>query len=356
MEATAKTNPLSKIKTSRIIYPILIGLVVIAYMLWDEFNPNAFKHIKLGWEAGVWLGMAAFFMLARDIGYIVRLRILSDNRLSFLHALRVVILWEFTSAITPSAIGGTSIAILYVHKEGLTIGQSTAVVMATSLLDELYFIIMFPILLIWVGSTDLFDIPGESARVATNLLAVAWTGYGIKLAYLVILSYGMFINPRGLKWLLMKIFKLPILRRWKHAANQAGTDIIKSSRELGKKHFLYWLKAGFATFVSWTARYWVVNALLLAFFAVHDHLLIFARQLVMWIMMLVSPTPGGSGFAEYIFTVLLGEFIPVNPDIKHSTVVALSFLWRLFSYYPYLFIGVFVFPRWIKRKFKKTKL
>ena len=60
MEATAKTNPLSKIKTSRIIYPILIGLVVIAYMLWDEFNPNAFKHIKLGWEAGVWLGMGYF--------------------------------------------------------------------------------------------------------------------------------------------------------------------------------------------------------------------------------------------------------------------------------------------------------
>lgn len=356
MEATAKVNPLSKIKASRIIYPIIIGLAVVGYMLWDEFNPNAFRHIKLGWEAGAWLGLAALFMVTRDLGYVIRLRILSDNRLSFLHALRVVILWEFTSAITPSAIGGTSVAILYVHKEGLTIGQSSAVVMATSLLDELYFIVMFPILLILVGSTDLFDIPGANANMANDLLAVAWTGYGVKLAYLVVLSYGMFFNPRGLKWLLMKVFKLPFLRRWKHGANQAGTDIIKSSRELRKKHIFYWLKAGLATFVSWTARYWVVNALLLAFFVVHDHLLIFARQLVMWIMMLVSPTPGGSGFAEYIFTVLLGEFIPVNPDVKHSTVVALSFLWRLFSYYPYLFIGVLVFPRWIKRKFKKAKI
>ncbi|HUW05380.1 MAG TPA: lysylphosphatidylglycerol synthase transmembrane domain-containing protein [Williamwhitmania sp.] len=356
MEATAKVNPLSKIKASRIIYPIIIGLAVVGYMLWDEFNPNAFRQIKLGWEAGAFLGLAALFMVTRDLGYIIRLRILSDNRLSFLHALRVVILWEFTSAITPSAIGGTSIAILYVHKEGLTIGQSSAVVMATSLLDELYFIVMFPILLILVGSADLFDIPGANAHMANDLLAVAWTGYGVKLAYLVLLSYGMFVNPRGLKWLLMKVFKLPFLRRWKHGANQAGTDIIKSSRELRKKHIIYWLKAGLATFVSWTARYWVVNALLLAFFVVHDHLLIFARQLVMWIMMLVSPTPGGSGFAEYIFTVLLGEFIPVNPDVKHSTVVALSFIWRLFSYYPYLFIGVFVFPRWIKRKFGKAKL
>ena len=55
--------------------------------------------------------------------------------------------------------------------------------------------------------------------------------------------------------------------------------------------------------------------MLLAFFTVKDHMLIFARQLVMWIMMLVSPTPGGSGFAEYIFTRYLSDVIPVDPTL-----------------------------------------
>lgn len=68
--------------------------------------------------------------------------------------------------------------------------------------------------------------------------------------------------------------------------------------------FSFWLKTFGATFFSWTARYWVVNAILVAFwFGRYDwaqHFLIFARQLVMWIMMLVSPTPGGSGFAEFV--------------------------------------------------------
>jgi uncharacterized protein (TIRG00374 family) len=344
-------HPFHGIRPGKILIPIVIGFGFIGYMLYDEFNPEAFKNIQLGWQAGLFLGLALFFMLGRDIGYIIRLRVLSDNKLTWMQSLRIVILWEFTSAITPSAIGGTSVAILYVHKEGLSIGQSSAVVMATSLLDEFYFIIMFPILLLWVGHFDLFNISMGDASLTNQMLTVAWTGYLIKLAYLLVLSYGMFINPRGLKWLLLKVFKLPILRKWKQGANQAGSDIVKSSLELRQKSAKYWIKAFGATFISWTSRYWVVNMLLLAFFLVNDHLLIFARQLVMWIMMLVSPTPGGSGFAEYIFTVLLGEFIPVNADIKQSTVVALAFLWRMFSYYPYLFIGVFVFPRWIKKKF-----
>ena len=66
---------------------------------------------------------------------------------------------------------------------------------------------------------------------------------------------------------------------------------------------MFWLKTGFATVISWTSRYWVVNAVFVAFFAMKNkHILLFARQLVMWIMMLVSPTPGGSGFSEYIFS------------------------------------------------------
>ena len=44
----------------------------------------------------------------------------------------------------------------------------------------------------------------------------------------------------------------------------------------------------------------------MAFFVLKDtdwatQFLIFARQLIMWIMMLISPTPGGSGFAEFVF-------------------------------------------------------
>ena len=67
--------------------------------------------------------------------------------------------------------------------------------------------------------------------------------------------------------------------------------------------------------------------------------------------MLVSPTPGGSGFAEFVFTRFLGEFLPVGPGKIGAVIVMLALLWRLISYYPYLIIGVFIFPKWVKEKF-----
>ena len=80
-------------------------------------------------------------------------------------------LWEFTSAITPSAVGGTSFAIIYVHKEGINVGKSSAIVLLTSFLDELYFIVMFPLLIWIVGHEALFNIP-ESHQIAKSLIGI----------------------------------------------------------------------------------------------------------------------------------------------------------------------------------------
>ena len=88
----------------------------------------------------------------------------------------------------------------------------------------------------------------------------------------------------------------------------------------------------------------------LAFFSVHDHFMIFARQLVISIILLVSPTPGGSGVAELTFDIFLGEFIPIA-----GFAIALAFLWRLISYYPYLVIGALLVPQWINDKFSSSK-
>jgi hypothetical protein len=352
-------NPLNSIKTSRIIWPILIGLGVVAWLLYNEFkgknlDTDILNQIRLDRFTLIWLIISVTLMALRDIGYIIRLRILTDYKFSLRQTFRIIMLWEFTSAITPSAIGGTSVAILYLNKEGLSVGKSSAVVMATSFLDELYFIIMFPLLFLIINPAFLFIIGEEVINPEMSYINkffwFAIIGYSIKLLYLSILSYGLFHNPRGLKWLLLKIFKLPILRRWKYNANDAGTDIINSARELRAKSLLFWLKTFAATFVSWTSRYWVVNALFVALaldhYAFNDHFLIFARQLVMWIMMLIMPTPGGSGAAEFIFKEFLGDFISVA-----GLAVFLSLVWRIATYYPYLFIGVFMFPRWIKSKF-----
>ncbi|RUT78412.1 lysylphosphatidylglycerol synthase transmembrane domain-containing protein [Ancylomarina longa] len=350
-KSTNQKKLLRAVQPNRIIYPILIGAAVVIYMISKEVNQETFSLINFTWYSALWILIAILLMAVRDLGYMARLRILTDHEFSWSKSFRIIMLWEFTSAITPSAIGGTSVAILYLNKEGIKVGRSSAIVMATSFLDELYFILMFPLLVLLLNDEQLFMFDLHQSSIwMESLLLFAIGGYLVKLTYLIVLTYGLFWNPRGLKWLLLWIFKLPILRKWKHGANKAGSDIIESSKQLRQKSFFYWFKAFMATFWSWTARYWVVNVMLLAFwfqgYSFAEHIMIFARQLVMWIMMLISPTPGGSGFSEWVFTKYLGEFLP-----SAGLAASMALLWRLISYYPYLFIGVYLLPRWIKKHF-----
>ena len=344
-----ESNPLSAIKGTKVILPAIIGLGVVAFIFYREFDSGVFGRITFSWNSVFWIFMAFLCMMGRDFGYMIRIRVLSDWKLNWLQAFRVIMLWEFTSAVTPGAVGGTGVATVYVHKEGISVGRSGAIVMVTSMLDELYYVVMFPLLLLLVSVGILFAIP-NSPGWTHGLMTVALVGFGIKLIWVLGLLYGLFVNPRGLGKLIYRLFHLPFLRRWKRGAGKAALDIVHSSQEMKSKKPKFWIQAFLSTFLSWTSRYWVVNCMFLAFFAVHDHFLIFARQLVMSIILLVSPTPGGSGVAEVTFNMFLSEFIPVA-----GFSIALAFLWRLISYYPYLIIGTLLIPKWLNDKFTSKK-
>ena len=135
----------SRLKPGKIVLPILIGLGVVAWFIIREIDTDALGQLNFTWRALFWLLIAWCCMIGRDLGYIIRIRILSENDLTWRQAFRVIMLWEFTSAITPSTVGGTAVAVVFIHKEGISVGRSTSIVLATSFLDELYFVIMFPL-------------------------------------------------------------------------------------------------------------------------------------------------------------------------------------------------------------------
>ncbi len=347
----------SRLKPGRIVIPILIGLGVVGWFIVKEIDTDTLSQLNFTWRSVFWLLIAWCCMIGRDLGYMIRIRILSEHDLSWRQAFRVIMLWEFTSAITPSTVGGTAVAVVFVHKEGITVGRSTSIVLATSFMDELYFVIMFPLILTIVGGDILFttSLQGTGIALLNNLVFVAIAGYLIILSWVILVGYGLFIDPVKIKKTIIWFFRLPLLRRWKESAVKAGDDIVESSHELKSKPFVFWIKAFTATVLSWTSRYWVVNAILVAFFTINDHLLIFARQLVTWIMMIISPTPGGSGFAELILGRYISDAIPADLASVGSLALAIAIIWRIISYYPYLIIGASIVPGWIQKNFVKPR-
>ncbi len=344
---------LKKLRPVKIIWPVAIGLVVVIWFMVKDMSLGTLKEISFTWKSVFWLTVAIFFLATRTFGYMARIRVLTNGQLTWMQSFRVIILWEFTSAVTPSTVGGTAFAIIFLNKEGLSVGRSTSVVLATSFLDELYFVIMFPFLLITIGWESLFitSLQGTGTVLMNNLVFVAVIGYGIILAWVFFVGYGLFFRPVAIKKTIVGIFRLPFLRRWKISAEKAGDDIVLTSVDLRKKPWKFWGKALFHTFLTWTSRYLLVNAILVAFFNISDHLLIFARQLVLWIMMIISPTPGGSGFAEIILGRYLSDLIPVDDIHAHGVSLAMALIWRMISYYPFLIAGALILPVWIGRKF-----
>lgn len=336
-----------KITKWQIMIPVILGLGVAAWMIKRDVDVEVLSSIDFTLHTFLFILLAFVFMIGRDVGYMWRLRLFARGELTWKQAFRVIMLWEFTSAITPFTIGGTAVAVVYVHKEGVSVGKSSAIVMLTAFFDELFFALCFPLIVLIVGWDTLFGFEGAGA-----LLPMVFAGYGVKLLLTLVLSYGLFWNPKGLGRLIVRLFSTRLLRRWKDGAVKTANDLRSSSREIKKYKFSFWLKAFAATSLSWTSRFLVANAIIMAFVTISDQLLVFGRQLAMWVPMIVSPTPGGAGFAEYIFTGFLGDVIS-GQTLGMTAIIAL--LWRSVTFYPYLLIGILIIPRWLARQVKGKK-
>lgn len=329
----------------RIAIPIFIGLTVATILFVRDFDSEVFSNIQWARYPALWFLLVLVLMVMRDLAYMYRIRLLTDGELSWKKSFQVIMLWEFASSITPSIVGGSAVALFVVRKEGINMGRTTAVVMTTALLDELFYIIMVPVVILIAGTSNLFVSEPGFLIAGMNLgsKGVFIIGYLFIILLTAIILYGIFFDPAKVRNLLIRVFNTRLLKRWLPQAIQTGDELIITSAEMRVKPLLFWLKAFFATVLSWTARFWVVNILILSFTPVSNHFLIYARQLIMWVILLISPTPGGSGVAEYFFPVFLGEFIGTGLSTP------LAILWRLISYYPYIFIGFLVLPVWIRR-------
>lgn len=344
---------LKSFSTGKIIWPVLIGLSVATWMLVREFDASAYSRINWTFTSTLWLCMAILMLFVRDIAYIIRIRVLTDGDINWYRAFIIIMLWEFASALAPGLVGGGFFfAILILNREGINMGRSITAILYSSFLDGIFLAVMAPLVYFTVGKEVLFSGFNLDSGFGGGIFYSFWLIYYLIIAYKLLVGYALFINPFFVKRLLLNVFSLPIIKHWRRRAAETGDQLIIASKGLKGKNLKYWGYSLAATFASWTARYSVVNFLIHAFHGdapLHD-LAVYGKQVIMGILILVSPTPGGSGIAEYIFKDFLGEYIP------NGLAPSLGLLWRLMSYYPYLFIGAILLPRWIRSHFGKDAL
>lgn len=324
--------------------PIVIGVGVVVWLFLKDFNPAALSMLTFDTRTVLALAACLLFVFGRDFGLAWRFRTITDGRLSWRRAFRVDLMCAFTSAITPSAVGGSALAIFYLNREGIKVGQATTLTLTTLFLDEMFFVVFCPILVLVLPIGELFGTTTGNVFLE-SVKVIFWLVYAGIVAWAAILFLGILARPEWLERTVVKLFSLRWLRRWKEGAVRMTSGMRTTSTWVKGQSKRWWLNVFGATTLSWFSRYLVVNALFFGFVPAASQLLVFGRQFVVWVVLMISPTPGGSGVSEWLFTNYYGDMIG---DLSAALVIAM--IWRVVSYYIYLVAGVCLLPSYFKKR------
>jgi len=336
-------NLLRQLRPSRIVLPALIGLSVVGFLFWRSYKPGDLAPLlNAKWQ---WLVVTLLVLWARDLGYIYRIRYIAERALSWRQGFGVIVVWEFASSA-----GGTAAAPVILTREGIPLGKSIAYTIVTAFLDNLYYVLMVPIV-VWLAGDGLYPHGLQSAFVQT-LRAIFIFSYVAVTAYSALLLYALFINPRSVRRLLVRLASTRLLRRFRRLAYRQGQEMVLASAHLRGAGAAYWWRASLSTAFVWTARYAVIGCLIAAFtpMTTGTFLFIFARNITYKVVLLLAITPGGAGIAEGAFPTFFGRFM--------GTAAMTSFLvllYRIVTYYFYLALGVAYLPGWVTRTFRAGK-
>jgi hypothetical protein len=333
------------LRLSRIWLPIGLGIAAVAYLFYAQFDPAAFRAIRWTPRAFVWIGLALALLLARHFCYAYRLWVLTGKIFSWRKCLMLIVLWEFSGALTPTSKGGPFVMLFVLTQEKVPAGRTAAAVFYTLICDSGFFVLLLPVLLLIYGPPMMY--PGMQSfgdlRLASGTFFVT---YAMMVLYWLMLFFFVFIRPQYARSALGWLARQRLLQRFAPRLTRLGEEFVLAAAEMRRQHAGYHLRVVLCAIGAWTSKFLMINCLIVAVVPSTPidggtQAFLYARLVAMFVIMAFSPTPGGAGLAEIALAGFISDFVP--PGI--GLVVAL--LWRGMAYYGYLVAGALVVPGWV---------
>jgi len=193
---TRNNHDLPAISLIKVIWPVALGLaavVVIAWITWDRETMSSLGQLV----NPVLLLAAVGTLFARVLFGGWRLSFISRHRLGFWEGIRGQLAWDFSSNITPSLVGGAPLTAYYLVRESrvvdgarVRLGEATALMTYIMLLDQVWFAMTVPVILVAVGFMEV--IPSNVGTLGTWTILVYFVGL---MAYTGLFAYGTLFRP-----------------------------------------------------------------------------------------------------------------------------------------------------------------
>jgi len=338
---SVQEDPKKYFSIKYLITSITLSIIGMAVVIYYTYTPGIFEHLAFKRLPGLLIALVVSVL--RVWFSAAKIRYLANKEVSWLAAFRIVLVWDFTSAITPSSIGGAPMATYAMSKENLALGKSTAIILYAMLLDMFWFALVIPILI--VAGFYFAVIPANIGWVGEGVMFII---YFALLTYASFLTYAVLVNPTVLKKFIGVIFRLPVLRRYRHKVEKEADILEQTSHELKDKPMSFLFKAFILSSMSWLARIWLPTIVVLSFLPA-DVGLSFLRSMAMNLAGLFMPTPGGSGGMEGLFALFQGPLMSKKGFIGISV-----FMWRFISYYISIGLGMMATTWYLNRSVVDT--
>lgn len=311
--------------------PVLLSVAAVGAILYLTYEPGAFGLLAAAFRPGL-LALALGCLAAHLVFGALRLRYIAQGAVPFRKGVRAQLAWEFMSAVTPSAIGGAPLASYFVAKDnGISVGSATAMMLFSMLLDQVWFALSIPIILVATASIDVF--PPALGAVGAGTLTLYFLAM---LAWVAFFAYATLIRPEVLERAMAWVTRRRWLRRFEARVAEEMVRMKEQARVLRGQPPRFFAVGTLLASAAWLSRYLFLLFLAWSVTPGLAWTTFLFRTGALWITVLAVPTPGGSGGMEGLFMLFLA---PMLPDGFAGPILL---VWRLLSYHLFLVLGLFV--------------
>lgn len=317
---------------------ILTLLLIFVFTLKDaskESILSIFKNIKIEylllalllWVAGIMIDGLRVQVLTRGIG----------KKISLLTGIEIIVSGIFLATVTPFQTGGLPVQLYILHKNKISPGEGTVILLFRGIFQMLTTILAIPLIISFFPKNAL------TVTLFTWVIVIISIGISVSLWISFNPKPARHFSHRIGRWIWKKKGKKP--RKFFLLIAKIFTEI-----KLFKKAFRKYIKNGksmlilaFLLTIVFLFFYYLIPAFLLNGIGIFNFKIIetIAIQIILTFAFLFAPTPGGSGIAELGFGGAFSQFIPDYMP-KLATVSLLTLAWRIITCYIPTIIGAII--------------
>lgn len=299
---------------------------------------NAIKVINIKFILTAIMFMFIFWILEAFMIYSLIIKF-TDNKKNFKNfwlAVKVTMIGQYYSNITPLASGGQPVQLIVLKDDDISLSNGTAILISKFLLFQIGVTIYSLILALYKVNILTNSYYGASAFIITGLALNM-----IMLTSIILIAFNQQILLKFCEKLFALLHKIRIIKDVQTIMGKTEKFILEYKDSISKLNEDYWftVKMFIITFIQLTVFFSTTFFVYKSFNLDGSNFIdIICLQAFLYMAVSFIPTPGTAGASEVGFMLLLSHLFPTN------VITTALLLWRGISYYfSLIFSGIFSF-------------